>query len=502
MRNLQKSVLSTMLALSVLGSSAFALTPDASGEGAADTADTEQVAVATQTTQDNAADTEETAQQTEDTQSVSVQAKSEEETAVNKVVYAKEDLNVHSGPGTKYSVLGTLSKGQKVKAIAINGYWYKINYKGQYGYISISYTTEDPDEQNPGSEETEINKYVVATETINIHSGPSTKKSVIGTLEKGETAHAHAEVNGWYKIDYKGGYGYISASYTKDDPNADRPIYEDTTIDKTVETTADLHVRTAPNTSAKILGTLKKGTKVKAIAITKDNKWYKIKYNGENGYIDVDYTTEKLNPDKPTTEETKINKTVSTTADLNVHAGPGTKYTVLGTLAKGTKVKAIAVTKDGDWYKINYKNDYGYINVSYTTEKPNPDQPSVTPLKKTVKVTARVLRIRKGPDSSYATMGTLRKGEKAYVTGVCGDWYQIKLSHDVGYISKAYTRDLYKQVRVTANKLYVRSGAGKKYSVIGTLKKGAKVRVAATKGSWYKIVYGNGYGYIKSKYTK
>lgn len=424
MRNLQKSVLSTMLALSVLGSSAFALTPDASGEGAADAADTEQAVVATQTTQDNANDTAEAAQQAEDTQGASAQVKSE--TAINKVVYPKEDLNVHSGPGTKYSVLGTLKKGQKVTAIAIDGYWYKINYKGQNGYISISYTTDDPSEENPSSEETEINKYVVATETINIHSGPSTKKSVIGTLEKGETAHARAEINGWYKIEYKGGYGYISASYTKDDPNADPPIYEDTEIDKTVETTENLHVRTAPNTSSEILGTLKKGTKVKAIAITKDNKWYKIKYNGETGYIDVEYTTENLSP----------------------------------------------------------------------------EQPDVTPLKKTVKVTARVLRIRKGPGSDYATMGTLRKGEKAYVTGVCGDWYQIKLSHDVGYINKAYTRDLYKQVRVTANKLYVRSGAGQKYSVIGTLKKGAKVRVAATKGSWYKIVYGDGYGYIKSKYTK
>ncbi len=348
MRNLQKSVLSTMLALSVLGSSAFALTPDASGEGAADTADTEQAAVAAQTTQDTVNDPAEAAQQAENAQSASVQAASE--TAINKVVYPKEDLNVHSGPGTKYSVLGTLKKGQKVTAIAIDGYWYKISYKGQYGYISISYTTDDPSVKNPDSEETEIHKYVVATETINIHSAP------------------------------------------------------------------------------------------------------------------------------------------------------GTKYSVLGTLAKGTKVKAIAVTKDGDWYKINYKNDYGYISVSYTTE--NPDKPNVTPLKKTVKVTARVLRIRKGPGSSYATMGTLRKGEKAYVTGVCGDWYQIKLSHDVGYINKAYTRDLYKQVRVTANKLYVRSGAGQKYSVIGTLKKGAKVRVAATKGSWYKIVYGDGYGYIKSKYTK
>ena len=67
MRNLQKSVLSTMLALSVLGSSAFALTPDASREGAADTADTEQAVVAAQVTQDTTNDTAETAQQAEDT---------------------------------------------------------------------------------------------------------------------------------------------------------------------------------------------------------------------------------------------------------------------------------------------------------------------------------------------------------------------------------------------------------------------------------------------------
>ncbi|MGM9642278.1 MAG: GH25 family lysozyme [Eubacteriales bacterium] len=48
-------------------------------------------------------------------------------------------LNVRSGPGTGYDVLGSLDKGTEVTVIGTYNGWGKIEYKGQEGWISMSY---------------------------------------------------------------------------------------------------------------------------------------------------------------------------------------------------------------------------------------------------------------------------------------------------------------------------------------------------------------------------
>ena len=55
---------------------------------------------------------------------------------------------------------------------------------------------------------------------------------------------------------------------------------------------------------------------------------------------------------------------------------------------------------------------------------------------------------------------------------------------------------------VTASSLNVRSGAGTSYSTIGSLKNGQSVQIVSTQGSWHKIKYGNGYGYVSADYIK
>ncbi|MBM6820147.1 SH3 domain-containing protein, partial [Clostridium saudiense] len=39
------------------------------------------------------------------------------------------------------------------------------------------------------------------------------------------------------------------------------------------------------------------------------------------------------------------------------------------------------------------------------------------------------------------------------------------------------------------------------YSVIGSLSNGANVEIVETSGSWYKIKYGSGYGYVSKDYV-
>lgn len=55
---------------------------------------------------------------------------------------------------------------------------------------------------------------------------------------------------------------------------------------------------------------------------------------------------------------------------------------------------------------------------------------------------------------------------------------------------------------VTATKLNVRSGPGKTYKKVGSLKKGTSVTIVSTKAAWKKVSYKNGTGYVYSKYLK
>ena len=52
-------------------------------------------------------------------------------------------LNVRSGPGTSYDILGQLSGGQSVQTAgqSTDGAWWKISYNGQDAYIYAAYTS-------------------------------------------------------------------------------------------------------------------------------------------------------------------------------------------------------------------------------------------------------------------------------------------------------------------------------------------------------------------------
>ena len=62
-------------------------------------------------------------------------------TADGNVVYASASVNVRTGPGTGYDVVGKLAKGDAVRRIAYNDKWSKIAYKGHVRYISYKYVT-------------------------------------------------------------------------------------------------------------------------------------------------------------------------------------------------------------------------------------------------------------------------------------------------------------------------------------------------------------------------
>jgi len=55
------------------------------------------------------------------------------------VVNCTTGVNVRSGPGTSYVVIGSAPKGTTYAVLGQSGSWYKIGFNGTTAYISASY---------------------------------------------------------------------------------------------------------------------------------------------------------------------------------------------------------------------------------------------------------------------------------------------------------------------------------------------------------------------------
>ena len=194
-----------------------------------------------------------------------------------------EQLNVRKGSSTKYAKIGSLSKGAKVEIVSkLSNGWYKIKYKGTYGYVSGAYVKLDSEQPKPGEDEKIIATGKTTVSSLNVRSGPSSNYSKLGILTKGTKVEVVERYsNGWYKIKYKGSYGYVSGAYVSLDGSKGEVI-------ATGKTTAGLNVRSGAGTGYKKIGHLNKGTKVE-IVTKLSNGWYKIKFNSSYGYVSGDY---------------------------------------------------------------------------------------------------------------------------------------------------------------------------------------------------------------------
>ena len=75
-------------------------------------------------------------------------------------------LNVRSGAGTSYSVLGSLSKGIKVEVISTTNGWSKINYNGSIGYVSSQYLSSSSTDSSTSITLSSVNKVISLAKSL------------------------------------------------------------------------------------------------------------------------------------------------------------------------------------------------------------------------------------------------------------------------------------------------------------------------------------------------
>ncbi|MED4216728.1 SH3 domain-containing protein [Priestia megaterium] len=101
-------------------------------------------------------------------------------TVTYKVTASK--LNVRSGAGTNYGIIGNVVKDQMLSVMSKSGSWYKINYNGRTGYVSSDYVQASGTATPPAESTT----YTVTASMLNVRSGAGTNYASIGSVTKGQ----------------------------------------------------------------------------------------------------------------------------------------------------------------------------------------------------------------------------------------------------------------------------------------------------------------------------
>lgn len=140
-----------------------------------------------------------------------------------------------------------------------------------------------------------LNMYdtMYATTSVNVRSGPGTKYSIVGGLNRGDIVKRTGESGKWVRVAYNGIEGYVYGKYLSDTDLDTLPVYP---ILKTVK------VRSSPGRKYKIIGKIKKGTMkpVKSITTVNGKEWLEVFCDGKWGYISAEVADKKLasNPEK------------------------------------------------------------------------------------------------------------------------------------------------------------------------------------------------------------
>lgn len=133
-------------------------------------------------------------------------------------------LNIRSGPGTSYGILGVMQYGASLSLTgdSANGF-VGIVYDGILGwtfadYLAIGATAPSPS-PDPGSESVAVGDTVtgsgyIDTDALNLRKGPSTSHSVITVMYNGAGVEIMGEPQGgFYPLRYNGTKGWASGDY-------------------------------------------------------------------------------------------------------------------------------------------------------------------------------------------------------------------------------------------------------------------------------------------------
>ena len=424
------------------------------------------------------------------------------------IVNCNISVNMRSGPGTAFSIIGSLAKGLELDVLGQIGGWYHIRTAaGAVGYVSGEYLKVEKVSQ--AAEPAAAAETVVSTEGGELLA--------TGTAEPDGTAEATDAVTAEPTEEPTEEPTQEPTEEPTQEPSQEPtatpqpvevlPEEITVTVDVFIDDIRDYSLAQGTSLKNQIIyyaesytdyfifsmrgnghgvGFSQQGARMRAL----DGHTYQqiLLFYYNNTVIKIaDY--EVINPNEQTTPDpTRWYGTVSLSdpsTALNVRDEASVDGALIGQLWHEARVEILE--QAGEWYKIKTDHLEGYVMGKYIDawENPNTPEPSVTP---------EETGTSPSPSDEETSEPTSTVSETPAITETPTETPTATPTPEIKQVATVVN------VNTAVN---MRSGASTSTALIGTVAKGTKCEVLGKSGDWYQVKTPQGkIGYIRGDYLK
>ena len=288
------------------------------------------------------------------------------EDSVVIILNCKNSAYLRGSASKSGNKLADVKRGSVCKLLAIDGDWYKIEYKSKTGFVNKNYVKQ-------GKKDTILKSgYAMLTYApdggVTIYKKAGSHK--LGIAKLGDTFEVKGKSGNYTKVVYSGDTAYIKTTYltikgsvpsSSITPIADKKAY----IDYDTKKVKNVNVRQNPssNTSSTILGTLDRGAEITVTGYT--SKWTRIKYGGGEAWVFSEFVvgTKPSGGGGGGSEYAGKTATIVNSRNNKVRIRTKPNGTRIGWAANGDTFTVQG--KSGNWWKVEYKGKSAYIHKDY-----------------------------------------------------------------------------------------------------------------------------------------
>ncbi len=334
-----------------------------------------------------------------------------------------DNLKLRAQATTASKILDVADKDDCVVIVSKVGSWYKVIYNLQEGYMYGSCLNVRK------AENAELGYGKVTGSQVNLRKGPSTYYHIVDRAMKGEKVYIIGINNGWYKVIFGDNVCYIRSDYVE---LTEIPYENEDSENTPLFFRGGKSTGTAP--SAEALKNAQKQPEQDEPATEPTEP------ETQPTEPETQPTEPETQPTEPETKPTEPEEPAAPSAPLMygigfVTANGGlrlrtkatTNSAIIDTAAKNECV--VIISKEGDWYKVNYNLREGYMHADYLSvlTKENAELGYG-------KFTKDGIQLFAGPGITYKVVDEADKDEKAYIIGLNTGWYKVIFGENICYV--------------------------------------------------------------------
>ncbi|THG90931.1 hypothetical protein AJ85_08150, partial [Alkalihalobacillus alcalophilus ATCC 27647 = CGMCC 1.3604] len=448
-------------------------------------------------------------------------------------IIPNQNISVYDNSTGSLVPFGSILRG--VSYPIINEYgpnWYRVDLGGRVGFIRQSDVKTEIKEFSVDDE------YFETVRNTTVYDNSTGALLPKGLLRAGEHYPRVSDYGNWHRVDYGDGYGYIRKSDTI--PSDGKSISNQNTSfnnSNAVSIVPERNISVYDNTSGTLLPFATIYNNVSYPIINEyGSNWYRVDVSGRVGFV-------RQSDVKTITKEFQTSdKYFEVIRNTTIYDNSTGSLVAKGTINAGEHYPR--VSDYGNWHRIQYGNEYGYIRKADTAPSTGS---SVKNENTTFRNSDRSFNTNKNvivydnTSGSLVPFATINNGEiYPFVNEYGTNWYRVIVADRVGFVRSADVSvgpvkiydttsynyslnemldrqmrvnpqtDLYrnqnafvsrdfistgsgsfpKTGRVTASTLNVREQANTNSWIFGTLSNGSNVNLVGQTGNWYEIRFG------------